>query len=161
MTDWHRAPAHTSDSQPVSSEGVKINIPIRKTSVQAVKSTVTQHEVRGSKQSFPLRTHIVVLMNLLKHNEWLAMSAAWRSTADEIQKVWTNRSIISNEYIYILWKASKTMLKMKGSMNLIFVFHFCWFPPLYFHNWHISVFSFDTSICFSVSLCKLAQEYFG
>lgn len=76
MTDWHRAPAHTWDSQPVSSEGVKINIPIRKTSVQAVKSTVTQHEERGAKQSFPLRTHIVVLMNLLK-----------------LMELWTNKEV--------------------------------------------------------------------
>lgn len=76
MTDWHRAPAHTWDSQPVSSEGVKINIPIRKTSVQAVKSTATQHEERGAKQSFPLRTHIVVLMNLLK-----------------LMELWTNKEV--------------------------------------------------------------------
>lgn len=56
-----------------SSEGVKINIPIRKASFCAVKSTGKQQDLSTLKQSFPLRTEIVVCMNFLKYVELLGL----------------------------------------------------------------------------------------
>lgn len=81
---WQQIPAHTWESQPVSGEGVKINIPIGKTSFCAVKSTVTQQELDGSilalKQSFPLRTEVAVCMNFLKHTEF----GGWRNLTNMV-----------------------------------------------------------------------------